>query len=341
MQTVKQQKQNIHPLFDIIESCYALTSEQPRRTLINAVFPRCFEELYKLFDEYGKTNYNVDFDVRRYNKLQFPEYPKKNIIVCFSGGKDSVATALHYQKCGYNVFLYHVKGINKTYIDEYKTVEQLAEYLDLPLEMEEVQLQGDHCWTEHPMKNMIIANKAIQFGIEQNIGIKIAFGNYYTSHLYNDSFEVCAGDDIEIWRAYERIIREIIPGFKMYIPLRNIQTSYNAINEQPELLKMIQSCIGPYRYREYLHNNNEQKYGIKLLLHRCGSCWKCAAEYIWYTDHKKLEYNEGFYKHCLSILRKTLKKENGVDYRSERSVWNQYMFYPIKKSKYFQKGIYK
>ena len=342
MQTVNHEKPNIHPVFDSIERFYAFTSERgPRTSLLNAVFPQSFEELYKLFTEYGKTNYDVKFNVRQWDKLKLTQYPKENVIVCFSGGKDSVATALHYQKCGYKVFLYHVRGINKTYKDEYKTVEQLAEYLDLPLEIEEVQLQGNHCWVEHPMKNMIIANMAIQFGIEQNIGTKIAFGNYYTSHIYNDPFEVCAGDDIEMWRAYERIIKEIIPNFKMYIPLRNIQTSYNAINEQPELLKMIQSCIGPYRYREYLHNNNEKKYEIELLPHRCGSCWKCAAEYIWYADHGKLQYNEQYYKHCINILRKTLKAENGINYHSERLVWQQYMFYPIKKSKYFQKVVYK
>ena len=336
MQTVNHKKPNIHPIFDSIERFYAFMSERgPRTSLLNPVFPCSFKEVYNLFTEYGKTKFDVKFNVVRWDKLVLPQYPKKNIIVCFSGGKDSVATALHYQKLGYNVYLYHVKGINKTYKDEYKAVQRLADYLGLPLTIEEVQLKGDHEWTEHPMKNMIIADMAIQYGIRENIGIKIAFGNYYTSHIYDDPFEVCAGDDIEMWRAYERIIKSVIPGFKMYIPLRNIQTSYNAINERPELLELIQSCIGPYRYREYLHDNNEKKYGIKLLSHRCGSCWKCAAEYIWYTDHKKLEYNEDFYKHCLQVLRNTVKKEDGIHIRSDRSVWQRYMFYPIKQSKYF------
>ena len=102
MQRVAHKEKNIHTLFDTIERFYTYTSTRtPRTTFLNPVFPKVFEELYKLFTEYGKTNYDVKFSVKQWDKLKLPQYSKENIIVCFSGGKDSVATALHYQKCGY------------------------------------------------------------------------------------------------------------------------------------------------------------------------------------------------------------------------------------------------
>lgn len=341
---IVQHHSNIHPIFDKIESFYLITSEKPHTMLVKPLFPESFKSLYKLFKDYGNAEYDIKFEDRWYNKLELPNYRRRDIIVCFSGGKDSVATALYYKTLKYHVYLYHLKGINKTYRDEYKTAEQLAELLDLPLIEEECQLIGNHCWTEHPMKNMIIANCALQWGIKNNITTKIAFGNYYTSHIYNDPFEICAGDDIEMWQAYEKIIRQIIPRFKIRTPLENIQSSFEAIEKQPWLLDKIQSCIGPYRYREHLHRVNEKKYNIKLLPHRCGSCWKCAVEYIWFADCGLLEYNEEYYAHCLKVLQKTIKQETEERISDLSLVWQRYLFYDISKSKLYggpneQRGI--
>lgn len=336
MQRVAHEQQNIHPLFDSIENFYAFASEKTTDTRWNlTVFPVSFKSVYKILNEYGDLRKNVKFVTRRYAKLSFKQYPRKNIIVCFSGGKDSVATVLYYQKRGYSVIAYHLKGINQTYKDEWKTAQLLAQKLNCKYIQEEIHLSGKHEWVEHPIKNYIIASMALQWGIRNNFSIKIAFGNYSTSYLDDDPFDVCGGDDIEMWKAYEKIIRQIIPRFHMFIPLENIQTSFTLIEKQPELFIHIQSCIGPFRYREYLHNNNEKKYKIKLLPHRCGSCWKCAVEYIYLSDHNILEYSVAFYKHCIQILRNTLKKESGIYLRSERAVWSRYFFYPIEQSRYF------
>lgn len=289
-----------------------------------------------LLQEYGKVKYDVNFSVRSYDKLKVDKYPTKNIIVCFSGGKDSVATVLHYQKLGYNIVIYHLKGINQTYKDEWKSAQKLAEKLECRYVQDEVQLSGSHDWVEHPLKNMIIANRALQWGIRNEFSTKIAFGNYSTSSVVDDPFEVCGGDDKETWRAYEAIIKTVLPKFKIYTPLRNIQSSFTALEKHSELLPDILSCIGPYRYREYLHKNNEKKYVLKLLPHRCGSCWKCAVEYIYYTDHNILEYNRNYYKHCIQILRKVLKTENDISIRNERTIWERYLFYPVEQSKYFK-----
>ena len=96
---------------------------------------------------------------------------------------------MHYQKLGYNIYLYHLRNINKAYPKEYENAEKIAAELGLVLYIEEITLSGNHIYTEHPMKNMMIANAALHFGIRNNIGIKIAFGNYYTAQLKDNEFD--------------------------------------------------------------------------------------------------------------------------------------------------------
>ena len=332
MQTITHSSKNIHFIFDEFESVYALTSEKHDK-LVTPVFDESFEELFRLFKEYGNVEYSPSLANKRFIPLNTGAKTKDTIIICISGGKDSFATILHYLKQGYKIYLYHLRGINFTYKDEYKTVQNLANRLDLPLTIEDIKLTGKQDWVEHPMKNMIIANMALQYGIRNNITTNIAFGNFSTSSLNLDPFDVCGGDCKEMWKAYEHIIQKVLPNFTIYTPLENFQDTINALLEKPEYLPYVQSCIGPYRYREYLHNRNEQRYGIQLPDHRCGSCWKCCLEYCVFCDNDIYEYNEAYYKHCLDILRRTLYTETGIKYDLQ-AVWQHYFFYDKNRSKF-------
>lgn len=343
MQTVSH-KPNINPIFDDIDRFYAMTSEQPNSRNKLCVFDTSFDGYLRLFSSYGNTTYDCTVTPKKYQKLTYTPPQNKTMVVCFSGGKDSTAAVLHYQKLGYRVVLFHVRwGANGTPQgkDDYEASQRVAEHLGLPLFVESVEVKGKRGdWLEHPLKNSVMASLALQFAIENGYGTNIAFGNYYTSSVRDDPFWVCGGDDKEMWRAFEKVVRKVLPGFTMHIPLRNIQSSYLAVLQRPELLPKIQSCLGSYRYREYLHNYNEKRYGVKLLPHRCGSCWKCATEYIWFTDHDVLDYSEKFYRHCIDILRRTTRQETGVRV-TEEDAWLHYMFYSKKLSKYFQKPLYK
>lgn len=337
MQRVAEHPTYISPLFSEFDRAYALTSERTQRnSLFAQVFDYSFKELFDLFDEYGDAEYHVGYSAfKNVVKIPFPK-ARKTIIICCSGGKDSLATILHYKKKRYRVILYHLKGINLTYKDEWKSVEKIAEVLKLPLVTEEIKLVGRQEWVEHPMKNMILANMALQYGIKNNLTTKIAFGNFSTSSLDSDPFEVCGGDCAEMWDVYQNIMRRLIPDFRIFTPLHNFQDTIDALLEKPDLLKYTQSCIGAYRYREYLHKNNEEKYNIQLPPHNCGSCWKCCLEYCVFCDNGVYEYNEEYYKHCLDILRKTLRRENGEKY-SINEVFDHYFFYSREKSKYLGK----
>lgn len=330
MQSIKHKEKSINGVFEDIEHLYALSSEKTSEEIFFADYS--FTLLIDCLVKYGNIELPVVYGFMEYENIPpLKRVNEKNIILCFSGGKDSTAAALHYKARDYNVLLYHLKGINKTYKDEYLTAQEVAKALELPLVIEEISLVGNHCYTEHPMKNMIIANQALQYGIKSGFGTAVAFGNYYTSHIKDEPFAVCGGDTVEMWEAYESIIRRVIADFEIKVPLCNVEDSFNTLLSQPSLLYKIKSCIGPYRYREYLHANNEKKYNIKLLPHRCGSCWKCAMEYIWFTDRDVLEYNEAYYRHCLKVLQKNSKTETGFLEKDLQKIWNHYFFYNCKR----------
>ena len=140
-----------------------------------------------------------------------------------------------------------------------------------------------------------------------------------------------------MWNVYNNIVDSIIPGFKVHTPLESMKDTLNILMQHKKLAVHCQSCIGPYRYRDYLHDKNCKKYGIDLPEKHCGSCWKCCLEYIVYTDNDIYDYNEDFYKHCMEVLRKTLKKEQGIEVKTPQEVWSHYFFYSIDRSKCYGK----
>lgn len=336
MQSIIHTYDNIHPIFDDFEKMYAELSEKHKKhKAVNHAYPDIFKPLFDLFSEYG-----YDGNIT-YRYLIYPEIDKaskkKQIIVCFSGGKDSTATALYYKNKGYRVYLYHLRGINKMFKDEYKVAEKVADKLNIPLIIEDIKLKG---WVrpdyfEHPMKNMIIANRTIEWAVNNDKPIRIAFGNFSTSTLKNDPFEVCGGDCKELWQIYNDIMQTVIPGFKVETPLVNMHDSLITLFHHKSIIKDVQSCITPYNYKVRLRKRNEKKYGFSLPENRCGSCWKCAVEYIVYADEDIWEYNEQWYKHCLEILKNTLKKEQNINIKELSEVWEYYFFYSISQSKYF------
>ena len=54
---------------------------------------------------------------------------------------------------------------------------------------------------------------------------------------------------------------------------------------------------------------------------------------MWLMDHNLQPFNEVYYKHCFHILEKTVYKETGAKAESVQAIWDNYMFYPIEKSK--------
>lgn len=327
---VNKHFQNDHPIFDEMERLYYVTSEDVEFPLVPYVWDESFESLVGLFNQYGGCNYNFTYTKKPYAPINLPKYSDKDVVLCFSGGKDSIATLQKLQAQGYNVYLYYLRGVNAVYDEQYRVID-LAKEFDCEYFIDEVSLSGYHDWIEHPMKNMIIANYAIQYGIRHGIGTKIAFGNYLDSTLEVDNFAFCGGDDIEMWRAYEKIIQRIIPDFHIILCLNNLGETLDVVCKDSKLLNLSQSCIGRAGLRKYNQNRIEKKYGIILPRNRCGTCYKCAVEYVYMADHKLTEYQPDYYKHCIALLAKNLVNETGMLYNIY-GLWESFFHYPIKES---------
>lgn len=322
----------------MLESLYTFVSDDNFKDEDNSVIwlDDCFKPLTDILTE--KVAW---FNTPKYKSMNYPVMnipsKEKEITVCFSGGKDSAAVALYYKRLGYKVHLYHMKGINKAYGNEVKAAVEIAQYLDCDLFVDKVYLSGFQPFIEHPMKNYMIASGAIHYALAMGYGPKIAFGNFSNSHIDMEPFDVCGGDCIEMWDAFEHIIQSIIPNFSVEIPLFCNADTFDILVEDWGLFERAISCMSPYRFREHWKHRTEQKYGIKLMQNRCGGCWKCAMESMWLMDHGHVEYDEPYYLHCMEILCTTIKKEMRLHVEDVESVWNQYMFYPITESKAYEK----
>lgn len=262
------------------------------------------------------------------NKQNLIANKTNNIVVCFSGGKDSVATAIKYKNQGYNVYLYHVRGINGVYTDEYVRAEEIAKYLNLPLYIEKIKLNGKNTYLEHPLKNQVVCSLALNYSISNNIGSCIAFGDFTSDTVSDGLFDRNWSDTKEMWDSYVKYIKTYIPSFQLKIPFNNYLETLNIVAKDIKLLTMTQGCLSPQRFKNKLHNFNKEKYDVNLLNNRCGSCWKCSVEYIYLVDNGFLEPNDEFYIHCLDVLKKKMKEEKPMLPRpkSYKDIYCAYLF---------------
>ena len=332
MQTIKHEYQNMHPIFDALERFYAYVSDiDHSKELFRPVFDSSFTGLCETFHAYVNTPMPTLRD-KNYEPLQLPSYDEKNVIVCFSGGKDSIAVAMKLREMGYTVFLYHAWHINPSFGDEVNCAREAAEILDMPIYVDDIRFSGHHDYMEHPMKNMVIANGALHYGIREGIGTRIVFGNYTSSTLDSNVFDRCAGDCMDMWEFYDTIIQQIIPGFRVEAYLEHVGDTLEIIMGNRELLDASLSCLCRHSLRPYRHEWVKSKFGVDLPKHRCGSCYKCCVEYLYMADHDLIEFSEDYYKYCLHQLRKVCKSEQEAVY-TIFDIWSKYCFYPFTESK--------
>ena len=327
MQIINRTYPNALSIMDDIDRLYSQLSEPEKvKPVVPQYYDDSFESLVTTFEEYSPYKWSIDFKHREYEEIEPIE--KNNVILAFSGGKDSIASAIRFKEYGYNVYLYHMRNINPTFSDEWECAQKLADMLELPIFIDEVHFKMFHKWTEHPMKNMLIANGALSYGIREGITTHIAFGNYVTSLLRDNVFDRCAGDCMDMWDNYNEIIQRCLPSFEMDANLDNMGDTLDMLADRPDLLNESLSCLCRHSLRDYRKNWVKQKFGIDLFNRRCGSCYKCCVEYIYMADHDKLKYSEEYYKYCLGQLYRVALVEK-IPVKNVIDIWSTYIFYPL------------
>lgn len=265
-----------------------------------------------------------------YNIVNYPIIPinyttNNSVVVCCSGGKDSTAVAIKLKEENYDICLYYVKGINKSYPEEEKRISEIANYLDVPYFIDtRFKFSGHSDFPDNPIKNQLILSMALNYAYEGGRNCKIAFGDFIDDTIEKCDFMTSWSDTIEMQKAYQSFIKHYIPNFEYIAPFKSEFDSINIINNHYEILPLTQSCITPYRFRNKLKINNEEKYGIILPANRCGSCYKCCREYIHFHLLGRYNLNNEFYKHCLEILKKNLKKQHPEFMRIDNKTAYQY-----------------
>lgn len=262
----------------------------------------------------------------------------RTILLAFSGGRGSLATALFYKDHGYDVRLFHVCGINRAYGDEYKYAKMQAERLELPLYVYNIQVNDGYYddYAIHPLRNIVIANAMIHFAIIHQLPPNVAFGTFEMDRLAYNQFNECGGDCREMWDAYTKIIQQIIPYFRVRTPLSHAGAALDRLMMNPSYFDMVTFCATELQYRGRNRRHVERFFKVPIKEQSCGNCWKCAADYIYKCDHNMEEPDYHYYIICMTILKAQFDGERGYPCFNIYDIWNRYFYYNIAESKFHE-----
>ena len=239
-----------------------------------------------------------------------PEIPDvenpDDILIGFSGGKDSTAVAVKALQLGLKPTLGFVKGLNRAYPDELTRAQQTAEKLNLPFVVFETHLKGKRAWVENPIKNQLILALLVDHGLKFNI-CQHAQGNLYRDSNKAIDLDMGLSDTIEMYDVAAAVYGSYIKNFKLFSTmLKNGTDSFLTIfNYNPNLFEHLSSCMMPYMYKKSMRERITKKFNVELLDGRCGCCYKCADEFLHFTLFGLVPFNEPY----IIYLQKYLKKD--------------------------------
>lgn len=285
----------------LFKSIYEQTSTKPLPKEIYAPFTLIpyLDTLYGAFKQSYRINPKPFDDIPNYC---FPQ--NDDVMVAYSGGKDSVACVLKLKKQGYTPHLFFMNGINKSYTQELEVAKSTAEQLNCDITIRNVTITGKKEYVEHPIKDQFILASMVDEGLKRNI-YKYAFGTCKGDNINIVSNDYQLSDAYEMFTSVSTFYSNYIERFKILIPLQSETESVCIIlsNQQySDLIFKSYSCMMPLRYRNNIIKANERKYDIKLLPNNCGSCDKCCSINIMLQKIGYVNYPDSFIQHCWDVL---------------------------------------
>lgn len=249
----------------------------------------------------------------------------RRVVLGYSGGKDSLAAALTIQSRGMTPVLFHVKGLNRSYPREFAAVQEVANATGWELVVQEVRLHGEHAWPDNPVKDQMILAMMLDYGVPLGIS-RYTMGVEKENVGEKSNIRTNWSDQYEMFYLFREAVRQVQPEFSWNWVLDDHSQSYAIITQHraATLLDMTTSCVTPHRFQDLRKRQNEQKYGIRLPPHRCGSCWKCCVDYLCRWAYGLRDSTEGdpsveFGRHCLDVFHRQWVGAYGPAYKTART----------------------
>lgn len=243
--------------------------------------------------------------------IRAPSFAKQDIVinrtksnkaaVAFSGGKDSLASAIKLRESGYDVTLFFLAGVNRSFYLEKSVCHDIASKCNMNLFVAQGSFSGKHCYNESPIKNQLILSMMIDSLEDTSV---FSSGNDLSDRMSDMKIKFNWSDSIEMYDAFGDFVLQHFPKYKFLIMHNDENDAINYLaKHHPELLNESISCILPHRFNKSVREKNEKLFGVTLMKNRCGSCEKCCYEYIYLSNIGFLTKNQFFYDHCVNFLK--------------------------------------
>jgi 7-cyano-7-deazaguanine synthase in queuosine biosynthesis len=244
-----------------------------------------------------------DFAVVNWLECGGPLQDSGRALVLFSGGKDSLAVALRLKAQGIAPTLLFAQGINPAYPREIEAARLLSRLTGFSLRIVSVQIQRGH-YIENPTKNQMLLAMAADLG--ERFGIsRFAAGIMADDHAAGLNFDSGYSDAYEMHVAAAEWVEAYLPGSA--VVRASIKNDTDSILEVADagLLAAAQSCMATPRFRPSLKKRNQEKYKLELMPERCGSCYKCALEWLHLSLTGRASWHAEYAEHCVAVLEKS------------------------------------
>lgn len=223
----------------------------------------------------------------------------KKVCVAFSGGLDSVYQSLMLREKGYDVVLLHVNNLNRySNGQEFIVSKEFADKFKFPLEVVDFSSPTKGAfkkeWKENPFKDFLIYSLCIDYCVANKIK-NVSSGDDLRLSIEDSVFDTNVSDSRELTIEFFKSFPQV-----KFIPLDSSVMKHGrlAFVHSRGVGDFYDSCVGPGRLTRYLHDLNEQKFGVKLDRWCCGSCRKCCS-HVWYDYcFNGLSYPEKFLERC-------------------------------------------
>jgi 7-cyano-7-deazaguanine synthase in queuosine biosynthesis len=237
----------------------------------------------------------------------------KKAAVAFSGGKDSIAAAIKLKEAGYDVTLFFLAGVNRSFHLEKEVCYDLSNKCGMPLLVAEGSFSGKHYYNESPIKNQLILSLMIDSLVDTCV---FSSGNDTSDKLIDMKIKFNWSDSIEMYDKFSEFIKHHFLEYQFLIMHQDENDAINYLaNNHPAILNDSISCILPHRFNKSIREKNEKTFGVKLMKNRCGSCEKCCHEYIHLSNVGFLSKKQSFYDHCVNFLKNKKSTINVPDHK--------------------------